>query len=161
MVVAPGQLPFTKVQRYTLLPIPMPLTVVLGLLALAKVPDPLTKVHVPLAGATAALAAKVTLATGAQSSCVGPALATAALRSNTLMVTWSLVVGGAQGPLFTVHWNTFVPIPSPVTALVALAVVVMEPEPLTNVHKPVAGAVAAVAASVVFAVFCPEIVQRS
>ena len=66
VVVAPGHGPFTMVHRYTLTPSAMPVTVVVGLFAFAKAPDPLTTVQVPMAGAVAALAASVTLATGAQ-----------------------------------------------------------------------------------------------
>ena len=53
-----------------------PLICVAGEAALLKVPDPVTTVHVPTAGAAAALAFMVTLVTGVQIFWSGPAFAT-------------------------------------------------------------------------------------
>src|SRR5690606_23558523 len=120
LVVAPGHAPLPMVQRYTLSPRPMPVTVVVGLFASPKVPVPLTSVQVPIAGGTAAFAVSATLANGAQNSWSGPALATAAFRSKTRIVTSSDVVGGTQGPLLMVQRSTCVPGGIPVTVLTGL-----------------------------------------
>ena len=58
------------------------------------------------------------------------------------MVTWSLV-GAPHGPLSTVHWNTFAPMPRPVIVLVGEALLVIVPCPLTRVQVPVAGKITA------------------
>ena len=57
--------------------------------------------------------------------------------------TWSVVMPLAQGPLFKVHWNTFVPMPRPVTPDEGDVGEAIVPEPLTSVHCPVAGAMGA------------------
>ena len=64
-----------------------------------------------------------------------------------MMLTWS-VVGAPQGPLLMVQRNTLVPVPSPVTVVLGAFGDVMVPLPLTRVQVPVAGATAALAASV-------------
>ena len=48
----------------------------------------------------------------------------------------------AQGPLFTVHWKTFAPMPNPVTVVLAEVADVIVPVPLTKVQRPVAGKMA-------------------
>ena len=65
--------------------------------------------------------------------------------------------------MLTVHLNTWVPTARSVTVVVALAGVVMiaPAGPPMMLHTPVAGAVAAVAASVVFARPVPFTVHRS
>lgn len=75
----------------------------------------------------------------------------------------SVDVGGVQGPLFTVHRSTYVPTAKLVTAVVALAgVPITAPAgPLTMLQMPVAGAVAAVAASAVLAKALPLAVHSS
>ena len=134
---------------------------VVGLFALAKVPEPLTTLQVPVAGATAALAAKVNDATGAQRFCGGPALATAAFRLKTLITTSSEVVLGTQGPLLMVQRRVVTPIGRPDTPVVGEAGLAMVAAPFTTVHWPVPGAVAAFAANVVEPVFPPMTVQIS
>ena len=144
-----------------LLPNDMPLTVVVGLLASAKVPVPLMTVHTPVPGAVAVLAARVTLVTGAQRSWSGPAAATAALRSKTRMVTSSVVVGGVQGPLLMVQRNTVTPTGMVVMVVFGLFAVVMVPPPETMVQTPVAGGVEAFAAMVAVAKPVAPTLQRS
>jgi len=140
----------------------MPLTVVVGLFAFANVPNPLTIVHVPEAGATAAFAASVTLVTGAHRLWSGPALATGALRWNTRIVTSSNVVLGTQGPLFIVQRYTWVPTGMFVIVVVGEAGTVMvPPAPLINVHVPVAGAAGVLPAMVAVARPVPPTEQSS
>lgn len=62
-----AQGPLVNVQRKVFTPTDSPLTTVPGLLALAKVPVPLTKVQTPVAGNTALLPTSVVLVAGVQS----------------------------------------------------------------------------------------------
>ena len=64
-----------------------------------------------------------------------------------MIVTWSLVRPFAQGPLLSVHWNTFAPTPKPVTPLFGDAAAEIFPLPLTNVQLPVAGEIGVFPAS--------------
>ena len=146
LVTPLGQGPLLTVHRNSLMPIGMALTVVVGLLASAKVPPPLTTVHVPVAGKVTALPARVTRfgAVGTQMLWSGPALALALSGSNRRMVTSSLLV--PHGPLFTVQRNTLAPMPRPVTDAPGLFGSTMAPAPLTKVHVPTAGAFTALPA---------------
>ncbi len=147
-VVGGTQGPLLMVQRKVFTPMPNPLTAVLGLLALAKVPVPATTVHEPVAGAIGAFPASVAELDGAQSCWSGPAFAVGCALLNTNTVTWSLV-GAPQGPLVIVQRNTFAPTLRPLTAVVGLAASAKVPVPLTSTHAPLAGAGALLAASVV------------
>ena len=130
-------------------------------MALVNVPAPVTTVQVPEAGAVAAFAASVTLATGAQRFCAGPALAADALRSNTRITTSSKELFGTQGPLLIVQRNVVIPTGIFVTVLVAEFGFVIVAVPPTTVQVPVPGATAAVAANVVLANADPDAVHRS
>src|SRR5690606_20386276 len=132
--VAGTQAPLEMVQRNVLVPTPRPLTVVVGLLGLAKVPLPATTVHSPLAGAMAALAANVVEVVGVQRLWSGPALAAGWFASWATMVTSSNVV--PHCPKFTVHRSTLVPMDRPDTAVVALPGLAKVAEPLTTDHVP-------------------------
>ena len=160
-VFAFGQGPFAMDHRYTFTPKPAPVTVVVGLEAFAKVPDPLTTDHTPIAGAVAALPASVRLRTGAHRFWAGPALAAAALRSNTRITTSSVVVFGTHGPLLMVHRSVVVPTGMLVTAVVGEPGVVIVADPFTTVHVPVPGAVGVFPAMVVLAKTVLGFVQRS
>ena len=160
VVIAPGQGPLLMVQRYTFAPNAIPETVVVGLVAFAKVPVPLTTVQVPLAGAVAAFAARDTETTGAHRFWAGPAFAAAAFRSNTLMTTSSVGEFGGHGPLLMVQRRVVTPTGIPVTVEVGEFGLVMVAVPLTTVQVPVAGASAAVAAREVAANEEPDAVQR-
>ena len=74
MVGAPHG-PFEIVQRKVFVPCTRPETVDVGLLALAKIPPPVTSVQVPNAGDVAVLAASVVLDAGRHNDCCGPAFA--------------------------------------------------------------------------------------
>src|SRR5690606_19492944 len=97
-VLAGEQAPLLMVHCSTVTPGVRPLTVVVGLLGLAKEAVPLTTDHVPDAGNGAAFAASVALLAGMQSSWSGPAFAAGCALLNTVMVT-SSDVAGTQAPL--------------------------------------------------------------
>lgn len=71
-------------------------------------------------------------------------MATGLLTSYTKTLTWSLV--DPHGPLFTLHWNTFWPTPSPVIVVKGEVGAVIVPWPLMRIHDPVPGATAGLAA---------------
>ncbi len=116
-----------------------PVTVVAGSLGSVMAPKPLTWNQKPSAGNAAALPESVTSLAGVQISMSPPASAAACWSSYTKMLTRSVVMPLAQGPLLTVHRKMFSPVPRPITRLVGLAGLVMVPLPLTSVHVPVAG----------------------
>ena len=126
-VTPAGQGPLLTVQRNSLMPTPMVLICVVGLLGLTMVPLPLTTVQAPTAGKVTALAAMVTTlgATGTQMLWSGPALAAALFGSKSTMLTSSLEL--PQGPLFTDQRNTFTPTPRSVTEAAALPASTMVP----------------------------------
>ena len=68
-------------------------------------------------------------------------MATGAAGLKRVIVTWSVVSPFAQGPLFSVHWNTFAPKPRPVTPVKGDAGLVIAPLPLMSTHCPVAGGI--------------------
>ena len=74
------------------LTVPLPVTVVAGLPGVVIVAVPLTKLHIPVAGAMAKLAASVALLVGRQSCWSGPAFEAACALLKLVMVTWSLAV---------------------------------------------------------------------
>ena len=133
------------VQLNTFCPTPRPLIVVVGEFAAVMVPLPLTNAHVPVEGARGVLPAIVVEGVVLQMLWSAPALAAGAPGLNTVIVTWSVVMPFAQGPLFTVHWNTFAPTLRPLTAVNGEVAFANVPVPLTRVHAPVAGAVGALA----------------
>ena len=112
--------------------------VVVGTFGLVMVPVPLMMDQLPVALPTGVLPVTVTWGLFEQTLWSAPALAGCALPSNRLIVTWS-VVGAPHGPLFTLHWKTFVPTPRPVIEVDEDPGAVIVPAPLTNVHVPVAG----------------------
>lgn len=136
------------VQRNTFTPTGKPVMVVKGEVVDVIVPPPLTKVHVPVAGAGAGLAAMVTEAVVLQMLWSGPAAAVAAPPLKTRIVT-SSKVAGPQGPLFTVQRNTFVPTDRPVMVVVGEDGFVIVPVPLVRVQVPVAGKINELPAMVV------------
>ena len=117
----------------------------------AMVPVPETSVQVPVAGKVMALPAMVVLVTGVHKLWSGPAFAdgTELLNTDTLTSSW---LTGAQGPLLTVHRNTFTPTPRLLMAVVGEEGFWMLPWPLTRVHVPVPGAVIVLPAMVVLVV---------
>ncbi len=133
-----AQGPLLTVQRNTLIPTPRSVTVVVGESGLVMVPCPLTSVHWPVAGKMGALPKSVVMFVGVHRSWSWPASAAALSASNTKMLTRS-TVGAAQGPLNTVHSNTFSPTARPVMAVAGDDGSAMLPWPLTKVHWPVAG----------------------
>ncbi len=135
------------VHRITTVPTPNPVTVVVVLFGLVMVPVPLTMLQVPVAAPTGAFPVTVTTGLVEHTLWSGPAAAACAFWSKMVTATWS-VVGAPHGPLFTVHWNTFVPIPRLVMVVVGEPGLVMVPLPLTNVQVPVAGNVTALPAMV-------------
>ena len=58
-----------------------------------------------------------------------------------MMLTVSIVSPFAQGPLLTVHVNTFTPSDRPVTDVVGSPGTAMNPVPLMSAQVPVAGAI--------------------
>lgn len=86
------QAPLSIVHRNTLVPCPKPVTPEVGLLGVVMVPAPDTSDHVPMAGATATLPAKVAVEAGWHRFWLGPALAAGWPGSYTLTVTSSDVV---------------------------------------------------------------------
>ena len=70
------QAPLSMDQRNTFVPCPRPVTPDVGLLGEVIVPVPLTKAHVPTAGAVATLPDSVAVLVGWQNDWEGPALAT-------------------------------------------------------------------------------------
>ena len=147
-VVTPfAQGPLFRVHWNTFAPIERPVTPEVGLLGFAKLPEPLTTVHRPVAGANGAFPAKVALT--AQTCWLGPAFAFGLFGLKTTMSTSSLVVGGVQGPLLMVQRSRFTPMLKPETVVFLNAALAKVPVPLTTVHCPVAGAIGALPASVV------------
>lgn len=139
--------PLFKVHWNTLVPMDKPLTPLVGLPALLKVPVPLTTVHVPVAGAIGELPASVAVA--AHTFWSGPAFAFGLAGLNTVTFTSSCEVGGTHGPLVMVQRKVFTPAPKPLTVVVALVALPNVPLPATTVHCPVAGPTNAVPVSVV------------
>ena len=87
----------------------IPLTLVVGLVALLKAPVPCTKVHRPVAGKISELASSDPVVVGVQRIRPLPASATGLFGSKTNTSTKSVVTPGEQGPLSTVHVNRFKP----------------------------------------------------
>lgn len=135
--------PLLMVQRKVTTPIPKPVTVVVGDPGVVMVAVPLTTDHVPVLGAVGVFPASVATGELLHALWSGPALATGAAGSKRVIVTWSVVMPLAHGPLFNVHWNTLVPTPRPLTPDEGEAGEAIVPEPLTSVHCPVAGAMGA------------------
>lgn len=137
-----AQGPLLTVHWNTLAPIPRPVTVVVGLLAVVMVPEPLTKVHWPVAGNVGVLPAKVA-SLGVHTSWSAPAFAFGLALEYTVTVTSSDVEPGVQGPLLMVQRKTCTPTVRPVTLVFRTFGFTMVPPPLTWLHTPVAGADAA------------------
>ena len=121
------QAPFVIVHWNTFWPTPIPLTTEVALLGVAIVPEPLTKLQAPVAGATAAFAVSVALDEVEQAFWSAPALAAAWPLLLTTMDTSSKLTGFAQAPLLIVQRNTLTPIPRPVTALVGTLALSYQP----------------------------------
>jgi hypothetical protein len=128
-------------------PIANPVTALDGLFTFAKVPVPLTTVHVPVAGARGVLPASVVPVLHTCWS--GPALAFGLAELKTVMVTSSWVEFGMHGPLVIVHRNVFTPMVNPLTPEVGLLALAKMPVPAVTVHWPVAGKMVVFPASVV------------
>ena len=148
--------PLEMVHWNTLLPTLMSVRVVTGEFGEVMVPEPLTKVHTPVAGVTGVLPVTVTKfgEVGTQMLAFPVAVTGGCALSNTMIDTSSSVRPLLQGPLLTVHLNLFTPTPKPVTPEVGLLDVVMVPLPDTSDHVPVAGKVKVLPANV--AVLLPE-----
>lgn len=131
-----------------LLPTASPVIVVVALVGVVIVPVPEINVHRPVAGDSGVLPAITVLGVLLQICWFAPAFAADALGSKRVIVTWSVVMPFAHGPLLQVHWNTFAPTARPVTVLLGDAGDVIVPLPLTNVHKPVAGKIGVLPLSV-------------
>ena len=147
-VVGGPQGPLLIVHCNVTVPMPRPVTVVVGEDGMVMVAVPLSTAHVPVLGVVGTLPASVAVGELLHTLWSGPALATGAAGSKRVIVTWSWVMPFAHGPLLRVHWNTLAPTPRPLTPDEGDVGEAMVPEPLTSVHCPVAGAMGALPPSV-------------
>src|SRR5690606_28372570 len=115
--VGAAQGPFSTVHSNTFTPTPRPETGLVGEVASARMPDPLTSVHTPVAGPIKALPAMVVEVFGVHRSWSGPASATGLFTSYSTMVTSSKLVLFSHGPLETVQRYTFTPTAIPFTTV--------------------------------------------
>ena len=112
--------PFVMVHCKTTVPTVRFSMIVVGLVGSTMVALPDTIVHIPVAGYTALLPAKVVDVSGVQTCWSAPALAAAWLVLNMVMVTVSVRGEPPHGPLLIDHWKMLSPIPNPVISEVGL-----------------------------------------
>src|SRR5436190_13382867 len=146
VVIPFTQGPLSTVHWKMFCPTANPVTVVVGLLMFVIVPVPLTSVHEPTAGTITALPAMVAVPFTVHSDWSGPALAFGLPALYTLIRTMSNVIPLAQGPLFTVQRNSWIPTVRLVICVVGLfGFTMVPPDPLSIVHVPTAGEVTVLA----------------
>ena len=146
------QAPLSILQTRMFTPTLSPVTVVVGSVTDPKVALPCCTDHAPVAKPVGELAVVLNVPTSLHRSTSGPALAGCPNPLNRLIVTWSVVVPGTQGPLFTVHWNTLFPKPRPVICVLGSVGDTIVPLPLIKVQVPIAGAMRLLPSSTVLVI---------